>query len=148
MGREVLHTLDTTPDLTPVGGVDIQIADSSLLLANGGSLPLFTDIQEAIQVTQPQVMVDFTTASSSIIAAQHAIPFKVHQVIGTTGLNSKDLGSLDALAQEHGVGVIVAPNFALGAGASIVAMGSIPLVINHWKHIGFAANLYCESSEN
>jgi 4-hydroxy-tetrahydrodipicolinate reductase len=115
MGREVLHALGTTPDLTPVGGVDIQIPDSSLSLTNGESLPLFTNIQEAIQVSQPQVMVDFTTASSSIIAAQHAIPFKIHQVIGTTGLNPKDLDLLDALAKEHGVGVIVAPNFALGA---------------------------------
>lgn len=115
MGREVLHALDMTPDLNPVGGVDIQIADPSLSLANGELVPLFTDIQEAIRVCQPQVMVDFTSAKSSVIAAEHAIPFKVHQVIGTTGLNSKDLDSLNDLGKKYGVGVIVAPNFALGA---------------------------------
>lgn len=47
--------------------------------------------------------------------ARVAVPRDVRPVIGTTGLSEKDLGTLDALSREHGVGILLVPNFALGA---------------------------------
>ena len=131
MGQEVLRAVDAAPGLAPVGGADIHITQGSLPLADGGSMPLFQDVETAIQACNPQVMVDFTTAAASIAAAQRAIPLKVHQVIGTTGLGQEEMSSLDRLAQEHGVGVVVAPNFALGAVLLIHIAGLVARYFDH-----------------
>ena len=45
------------------------------------------------------------------MAASHGI----NLVIGTTGLSEQDLQELDHITGERGIGIIVAPNFALGA---------------------------------
>jgi 4-hydroxy-tetrahydrodipicolinate reductase len=76
---------------------------------------MFTDVDTAIQACRPHVMVDFTSAAASAEAARRALARGVHQVIGTTGLTDADLHQLDLLARENGAGVVVAPNFALGA---------------------------------
>ena len=116
MGREVLAAVSRADDLVPVGGVDIQATQDSVPLPDsGGSLPVFTDLDAAVEACQPQVMVDFTNASASVAAARRGIARGVHQVIGTTGLGNADLEELDALARERDVGVVAAPNFALGA---------------------------------
>jgi 4-hydroxy-tetrahydrodipicolinate reductase len=48
-------------------------------------------------------------------AVRTAVKHGVNLVIGTTGLTAKDLDEIDRLAQAHRIGVVVAPNFALGA---------------------------------
>jgi 4-hydroxy-tetrahydrodipicolinate reductase len=131
MGQEVLRAVDAAPDLAPVGGVDIHIPQASLPLTGGGAMPLFQDVEAAIQACQPRVMVDFTTAAASMAAAERAIPLKVHQVIGTTGLSQEELDILDRLAREHGVGVVAAPNFALGAVLLIHLAGLVARYFDH-----------------
>ena len=131
MGQEVLRAVDAAPDLAPVGGADIHIPQAALPLTGGGAMPLFQDVETAIRECQPQVMVDFTTATASMAAAGRAIPLKVHQVIGTTGLGEEELGALDRLAREHGVGVVVAPNFALGAVLLIHLAGLVARYFDH-----------------
>ena len=44
-----------------------------------------------------------------------AAPSKANVVIGSTGIQQDALDEAAALANEHGVGIIIAPNFALGA---------------------------------
>jgi 4-hydroxy-tetrahydrodipicolinate reductase len=39
----------------------------------------------------------------------------VNLVIGTTGLSAEDIEQIDGLAKTRGIGVVIAPNFALGA---------------------------------
>jgi 4-hydroxy-tetrahydrodipicolinate reductase len=45
------------------------------------------------------------------VATKHG----VNMVIGTTGFSPDDLSEIEKLANEHKVGIVVAPNFALGA---------------------------------
>ena len=67
------------------------------------------------QHTGAQVMVDFTEPGSVVHNVHTAIGAGVHGVVGTTGLSQADLEDIDRTASAKGVGVLVAPNFAIGA---------------------------------
>lgn len=63
-----------------------------------------------------QVAVDFTVPDASPANVRHCIEHGVHAVVGTTGWSSDRLQALEELLAEHdSVGVLIAPNFAIGA---------------------------------
>ena len=116
MGREVVATLCREDDVEPVGAVARRDRGGSLDLPDGsGSIPLSTDLDEILSATRPQVLVDFTNAAAATAAARSAAPRGVAVVSGTTGLSDDQLQEMDRLSREYSVGIISAPNFALGA---------------------------------
>ena len=116
MGREVVAALCREPDMEPVGAVSGRAHGDSLDLPDGsGSIPLSTDLREILSTTKPQVLVDFTNAEVAPAAAAEAAAQGVAVVSGTTGLSEDSLRELDRLSREYSVGIISAPNFALGA---------------------------------
>ena len=116
MGQEVLNALCRDPELEAVSGVDIKGAGGELLLSGGsGSIPLFTDLETALQRHQVDVLVDFTTAKATMSAVHTAVKNGVKLVIGTTGLSAADLDEIKTLCQSQGIGAVVAPNFSLAA---------------------------------
>ncbi|MCD6453347.1 MAG: 4-hydroxy-tetrahydrodipicolinate reductase [Dehalococcoidales bacterium] len=116
MGKEVVNTLYREPRMQLVGAVELPGVGDSLPLPDGsGTVPLSADLNDILTTSQPDVLVDFTVAQSAVAAARQALPKGVNLVIGTTGLTAAELKELDQLAIAHQVGVVVAPNFALGA---------------------------------
>ena len=116
MGRETLIALGRDADLQPVGGVDREpLGDRFPLPDSSDTAPYATNLEELIPRCQADVLIDFTIASACMAAAPVAAAAGLHLVIGTTGLSEADLATLENLSNEHKVGVIVAPNFALGA---------------------------------
>ena len=116
MGREVVATLCRESDMEPVGAVSGRSRGERLDLPDGsGSIPLSVDLQEILSTTRPHVLVDFTTATVTTAAAAVAAAQGVALVSGTTGLSDDQLQELDRLSREYSVGIISAPNFALGA---------------------------------
>ena len=114
MGHEVLSAACHTDDLEPVAAVDVTARDRTLALPDGsGSIPLSTSLDDAIG--DAQVVVDFTNAEGAMAAIRTAAAHGVHVVSGSTGIPDPDLREADDLAREHRIGVIIAPNFALGA---------------------------------
>ena len=114
MGQQVLSTVCSEPDMEPVGGADSQAEKDSLALPDGsGSVPLSADLADV--VAGADVVVDFTNADGALQVVRTAPAHKVNVVIGSTGIPDSTLKQADALAQEHEVGIIVAPNFAMGA---------------------------------
>jgi 4-hydroxy-tetrahydrodipicolinate reductase len=69
---------------------------------------LDTSVAEALRAG-PDVLVDFTIPTTALANAREAVATGVHVVIGTTGFDVAELGSL------RGANVFVAPNFAIGA---------------------------------
>lgn len=116
MGTEVINVLCKDAGLRAVGAIQRSLKDALFSLPDGlGEIPMSTDVVDILEATNPQVLVDFTNAdvlvrTAPIIAAQG-----VNIVTGTSGLNDRDLAGLDKLAMKHGIGIVVAPNFALGA---------------------------------
>jgi 4-hydroxy-tetrahydrodipicolinate reductase len=99
-----------------VGAVEVQVSEDYLPLPDGsGTVPFSSNLEHILAGCQPEVMVDFTTAEAAMPAVRIATKHGVNLVIGTTGFSTDDIGEMKRLAKEHQVGIVVAPNFALGA---------------------------------
>jgi 4-hydroxy-tetrahydrodipicolinate reductase len=96
MGSEVCRAVTAADDLRLVGEFD-QGDDLADL---GGA----------------DVVVEFSVPSASPANVAHCVERGVHVVVGTTGWDEARLQTLrDELTGHPGVGVLVAPNFAIGA---------------------------------
>jgi 4-hydroxy-tetrahydrodipicolinate reductase len=116
MGREVINAVCREKGMQIVGAVDLEVGSDSLLLPDGsGDVLLAASLDDTLSVVKPDVMVDFTIASSTIPAARMAAGNGVNLVIGTTGLTMADVEEIERLSKNYRVGAVVAPNFALGA---------------------------------
>ncbi|WP_456844856.1 4-hydroxy-tetrahydrodipicolinate reductase [Cellulomonas sp. P5_C6] len=98
MGSTVVAAVEAAPDLELVAALD---ADADL---------------QAVVDAGAQVAVDFTVPSATEGNVHALVDAGVHLVVGTTGWTDESLARVhDHLADRPGVGVLVAPNFALGA---------------------------------
>ena len=96
MGSEVCRAVEAAADLDLVGRFDAGDDLGDL----GGA----------------QVAVDFTVPDATVGNVLHCVERGVHAVVGTTGWTDERLDQVrDALAASPGVGVLIAPNFAIGA---------------------------------
>lgn len=100
MGQQVCKAVDASPDLDLVAMVDA--GDWLFSVADAGA----------------QVLVDFTHPDVVMDNVRFAIDQGIHAVVGTTGFTTERLETITSWleASEHpGLGVIVAPNFGIGA---------------------------------
>ncbi|MDA1129252.1 MAG: 4-hydroxy-tetrahydrodipicolinate reductase [Chloroflexi bacterium] len=114
MGVETVGAVSREEDLTLVGGTCAHDRGGALTTPTG-DVPLSTDLDSLLEQTRPDVLVDFTNASVAMEAASKAAARSIHIVMGASGFSEDQLKQLDAMANDNGVGIIVAPNFALGA---------------------------------
>ena len=113
MGREVCRAVVADPDLTLVAAVSRTtpgrtLAEVAGLGGDAGTVVL-ADRLEALADAGAEVLVDFTAPS---FAAEHVawgIAHGIHVVVGTTGFEIDDAWA------DAPVGVVIAPNFAIGA---------------------------------
>jgi len=116
VGQEVVKAVCAEAGMELVGCVDERVTRDFLDLPDGsGMVPFSGDLEKIINECQPDVIVDFTLAPAVMPAVRTATEKGVNLVIGTTGLSQNDLNEIDQLAVGFKVGVVVAPNFALGA---------------------------------
>jgi len=116
MGREVLNALCSHPQLEPVGAVDNIASEKKLFLPDqSGYIPLSIDLEALLELSRPDVLVDFSVAEAALSTVRTTVKQGVNLVIGTTGFSQENLAEIDRLARDNELGAIVAPNFALGA---------------------------------
>jgi len=97
MGSEVVKAVTEAADLELVAALDL--GDSlDALVANGA-----------------QVVVDFTTPDSVMANLEFLISHNIHAVIGTTGFDDARIAKIKSLLSTSKSGVLIAPNFAIGA---------------------------------
>src|SRR5664280_1519438 len=98
MGTEVCRAVSAAPDLELAGALDVG-DDRAAILAAGA-----------------QVAVDFTTPDAVMDNLRWCIEHGVCAVVGTTGFDADRLDTVRSwLAAAPDVGVVVAPNFGIGA---------------------------------
>lgn len=98
MGSEVVKAVEEAEGLTLVAALDL-----------GDSL-------EQLKGSAAQVVVDFTTPDSVMVNLEFLINNGINVVVGTTGFDDAKLATVKGwLAQNPSVGVLIAPNFAIGA---------------------------------
>lgn len=115
MGTETVSAIGREQDLELVGGVCRRERGASLPLPNGGVIPLSTNLEDLLEQTHPDVVVDFTNAATCMASVPVVVRHSAHLVLGVSGITEADLRQLDALANDRKLGIILAPNFALGA---------------------------------
>ena len=97
MGSEVVKAVTDAPDLELVAALDLGDALDALI-ANGA-----------------QVVVDFTTPDSVMANLEFLIRNNINAVIGTTGFDDARIAKIKSLLASSKSGVLIAPNFAIGA---------------------------------
>ena len=115
MGLETVAAVARETDLELVGGSCKQDRGPVLGTPYSTMVAISTDIDALLEQTKPDVMVDFTNAAAAMEAAAKAAARKINIVMGASGFSDDQLEQLDTMANDKGVGIIVAPNFALGA---------------------------------
>ena len=114
MGQEVLNAVTIAEDMTPVGAADQSAEPGSISLPDrSAQIPMSNDLSQVL--AGADVVVDFSTADGAMSAMRTASANNVNVVVGSTGLSEDNYGEADGLANGHGVGIIIAPNFAMGA---------------------------------
>ena len=112
MGQQVCQAVVAADDLDLVAAVDA--GDWLFSVADGGA----------------QVLVDFTHPDVVMDNIRFAIDQGIHAVVGTTGFTDERFATLrEWLADAPQVGVLVAPNFAIGA---VLAMKFAQLAAAHY----------------
>ena len=98
MGSEVVKAVEATEGLALVAALDL-----------GDSL-------DQLKGSAVHVVVDFTTPDSVMSNLEFLINNGINVVVGTTGFDDAKLATVKGwLAQNPSVGVLIAPNFAIGA---------------------------------
>jgi 4-hydroxy-tetrahydrodipicolinate reductase len=115
VGQEVVRAVCGEPGMALVGGVDVKATGDTLALPDGTIVPFTTTLADILESTEPDVMVDFTVAKASMPAVRTAAQKNVNMVIGTTGFSAAELDEIKKLAEANEIGIVAAPNFALGA---------------------------------
>lgn len=116
MGQEIINTLCQEPDMQVVGAVDVRATQDYLTLPEDlGRVPFSDSLESILGSYATDVVVDFTTAKATVPAVRTAAEKGVNMVIGTTGLTTEDIDEIKRLATARKIGVMIAPNFALGA---------------------------------
>ena len=120
MGQEITRAVVCEPGLKAVGAVEKEVTQQYLPLTETLELiALSSDLDSLLRSCDADVVVDFTEAEASMVAARTALKQRVNMVIGTTGLSQQDLTEIEKLCRVHKVGAVVAPNFSLGAAVMI-----------------------------
>lgn len=118
MGLEVLKAVHKDDQLSLVGAMDTKsdFTDVGELIGIGKiGIIIGNDLQEVINETKPQVMVDFTRPEAVLNNIRIAIKNGVCPVVGTTGLSEANVKEVQELCKETGVNAIISPNFSIGA---------------------------------
>lgn len=114
MGAEVANAICNSVGLVLVGVADRRAKSNTYELPDGsGIVPMSDSLEEVIQSSR--VVVDFSSAEGAMDVVRTAANHKVNVVVGSTGLTEDNLQEIDRLSQEYSVGIILAPNFAVGA---------------------------------
>ena len=98
MGAEVVKAVDAAPGMSLIAALDLG------------------DPLEQLIGSGTQVVVDFTTPDAVMFNLDFLINNGINCVVGTTGFDAIKLANVESLlSQNPNVGVLIAPNFAIGA---------------------------------
>ncbi len=96
MGSTVCEAVDAADDLELVGRFDVG--------------------DELGDLAGADVVVEFSVPDASPANVDHCVERGVHVVVGTTGWSEEKVAALrERMSDTPGVGVLIAPNFAIGA---------------------------------
>ena len=127
MGTAMAGELIKEEDVELVAGFDSINTGMDLgqYLGTGKNGISITDSYEDILKQSPDLIIDFTIAEIAKRSINWAIDNGISIIVGTTGLSSGDLKSIEKKAAGGDAKVLIAPNFAIGAVLMMKVSGMI-----------------------
>jgi 4-hydroxy-tetrahydrodipicolinate reductase len=99
----------------------------------------YSSVADALDAVAPDVLVDYTHASTVDANVRAALERGVGVVVGSSGLGAAEYDAIDALAREHGVGVIAAGNFSVSAALVLRFATEAARHFDSWEVIDYAS---------
>lgn len=90
----------------------IEVHPDFVLLAQTGK---HDDLDQAIHIHQPDIVVDFTTAHCVWENVQKILQHRVYPIIGTSGLRKEQIEQIVEQSKSKKQGGLIIPNFSIGA---------------------------------
>ena len=98
MGQQTCAAVDEADDLELVARIDRTGSPADAAAAGA------------------EVVIDFTVPDAAMATIEAALGLGMHVVVGTSGFDADRLSQVEALVEQApGLGVVIAPNFAVGA---------------------------------
>ena len=138
MGKLITSLAITDSEIEVVAAFDLsQIgADLGSLLAipNPDNIKIksVSDLQEVINETNPDVVVDFTIASATEKNCLICVKNGIRCVIGTTAMSKEFLEDFEELVEKHNAPSIISPNMATGVNILFKIAGALTNYLNEW----------------
>jgi 4-hydroxy-tetrahydrodipicolinate reductase len=73
------------------------------------------NLSDVVKHIKPDVVIDFTNPNVAFRNAEIIASCKCNGIIGTTGITSEQRTALHEIALKNGIGLLIAPNFCIGA---------------------------------
>ncbi len=118
MGKEVVQAVLDSKELELVCAVDLVNEGEDIgeiVTSKPCNVKIFSNLDVAISITKPDVMVDFTQPKVIFENAKIMLNNCVRPIIGTTGLTTEQIAELKKISQDTNTGCFIAPNFTTGA---------------------------------
>jgi 4-hydroxy-tetrahydrodipicolinate reductase len=137
----IVPAIGAAPDLALTAGVARSAAGRGLADVTGLDVDgsVYATVPAALDAAAVDVVVDFTKAGVVRDNVWAAVAAGKHVVIGTSGLTADDYAEIDKHAREHGVGVLAAGNFSVGAAVLRRAAALAARHVEHWEIIDYAS---------
>ncbi|MDV2580813.1 4-hydroxy-tetrahydrodipicolinate reductase [Alkalibacillus haloalkaliphilus] len=118
MGTEALKLIERTDHFNLVGCIDrkhngLSVKDIDNL--PNLNAPIYTESSEAFDELNADVLIDLTNPEVGYDNTHLALLHHVRPVVGTSGFSEEQLSTLKQLSDENKTGIVIAPNFAMGA---------------------------------
>ena len=112
MGRVLLNAIANADDVSLVAS-----ASSSVFRAHApnGDVTEHGNLDDLLRETAPDVVVDFSSRDAVVPLATASASQGANLVTGTSGIAQSEINIMEAMARNKNIGVMVGPNFSLGA---------------------------------
>jgi 4-hydroxy-tetrahydrodipicolinate reductase len=118
MGSEAIRLIEETEHFNLVGCIDRKYDGMKLKDIEGFpsiDAEIYTDVENAFQTLDADVLIDLTSPEVGYKHTKLALENGIRPVVGTTGFSEEQLVEIEKLSSDKELGVVIAPNFAVGA---------------------------------
>ena len=111
MGSEVVNLALNNNDFELVCAIDKFGAGKKIT----ENVIIEEDLKNSLVKRKPDIVVDFTQPSVIFENIKIYMELGIKSVIGTTGLSKEQIDEIEKISKEKNTGIIIAPNFSIGA---------------------------------
>jgi 4-hydroxy-tetrahydrodipicolinate reductase len=125
MGKAVVEAVSKDSSTDLIAGID-KFSESEFMDFPRDKIPMYNSLEECFsQHDDIEILVDFTNSEGVSIALEVSAKNQVSLVSGSTGYDDSLIDRAENLANNNGIGIVLAPNFAIGA----VLLGVVSKII-------------------